>query len=51
MSSQVSAKEEGPLYGGKPASYWLVQLQDANPKFRAEAVRALGNLAQKNKHN
>ncbi len=39
----------GGLYGGKPASYWLDQLQDANWKFRVEAVEALGSIAQKNK--
>ena len=27
----------------------MKQLQDANPKFRVEAVEALGNIAQKNK--
>ncbi len=43
------SKEEGPLYAGKPASFWLNKLQDTNPKFRAEAVKALGSIAPKNK--
>ncbi len=40
---------EHPLYRGKPASYWLDQFKDSDPKFRAEAVTALGSIAQKNK--
>lgn len=40
---------DGPLYLGKPASFWLNQLQDSAPQFRLEAVEALGNLARKNK--
>jgi uncharacterized protein (TIGR03067 family) len=40
--------EAGPLFGGKPARFWLTQLNDTNPKFRAEAVEALGSLARKN---
>jgi RNA polymerase sigma factor (sigma-70 family) len=34
------------LYGGKPATFWSRQLLDRNPKFRAEAVRALGGIAE-----
>ena len=41
--------DQGPHYGGKPASFWLNQLQDSNPKFRVEAVEALGSIAKKNK--
>ena len=44
-----ASTDQGPLFAGKPASFWLYQLQDANPKFRVEAVEALGNIAQKNK--
>ena len=40
---------DGPLYLGKPASFWLNQLQDSAPQFRLEALEALGNLARKNK--
>ena len=40
--------DQGPLFAGKPASFWLEQLKDANPKFRVEAVKALGMIAQKN---
>jgi HEAT repeat protein len=42
--------DRGPLYGGKPASFWLEQLKDANPNFRAEAIEALGHIAQKDKN-
>ena len=49
VSPKQASKDQGPLFGGKPASFWLNQLQDANPKFRAEAVEALGSFAQKNK--
>jgi uncharacterized protein (TIGR03067 family) len=44
-----SKPDQGPFFGGKPASFWLEQLQDANPNFRVEAVKALGMIAQKNK--
>jgi HEAT repeat protein/tRNA A-37 threonylcarbamoyl transferase component Bud32 len=47
--SKLDKKEQGPLFAGKPASFWLDQLQDTNPRFRAEAVEALGSIAQKNK--
>ncbi len=49
VSAQPGSKDQGPLYAGKPASFWLNQLQDTNPKFRAEAVQALGRIAEKNK--
>ena len=41
--------EQGPLYRGRPASVWLEQLKDADAKYRAEAVTALGALAENNK--
>ncbi|HWY86883.1 MAG TPA: sister chromatid cohesion protein PDS5, partial [Gemmataceae bacterium] len=41
--------DQGPFFGGKPASFWLEQLKDANPNFRVEAVKALGMIAQKDK--
>jgi HEAT repeat protein len=41
--------DEGPLYQGRPASRWLEQYKDADPKFREEAARALGVLAVKKK--
>src|SRR5205823_6002094 len=47
VSPKQATKVE-PLYAGKPATFWLNQLQDANPKFRVEAVKALGSIAQKN---
>jgi tRNA A-37 threonylcarbamoyl transferase component Bud32 len=43
-----TSKEQGPMYRGKPAGFWLDQLKDADPKFRAEAVEVLGKLSQKN---
>jgi tRNA A-37 threonylcarbamoyl transferase component Bud32 len=45
---QESSKEPGPLYRGKSAGVWLDQLKDADPKFRAEAVEALGKMSQNN---
>jgi uncharacterized protein (TIGR03067 family) len=49
VSPKQASKDEGPLFAGKPASYWLGQLNDTNPKFRGEAVEALGSIAKKNK--
>ena len=34
------------LYQGKPASFWLKQLQDRDPKFRVKALEALGGIAE-----
>ena len=48
-SDEKGEAAQSLLYGGKPASFWLNQLQDTNPKFRVEAVEALGSIAQKNK--
>ena len=45
LSAKASTE---PLYRGKPAAYWLEQLKDGDPKFRVDAVEALGNIAQKN---
>jgi hypothetical protein len=42
-------KGQGLLYRGKPARAWLEQFRDADPKFRAEAVTALGVLGETNK--
>jgi hypothetical protein len=39
----------GPRYRGKSVAFWLEQFKDADPKFRADAVEALGTIAQKNK--
>jgi HEAT repeat protein len=46
---EAAANDDGPLYLGKPASFWFNQFQDAAPQYRVEAVNALGNLAAKNK--
>lgn len=47
-SLREAMKAEKATYRGKPASFWLAQLEEADPKFRAEAVDALGALATKN---
>src|SRR5205807_844289 len=49
LSPKQASKDQGPLFAGKRASFWLDQLQDASLKFRLEAVGALGNIVQKNK--
>jgi HEAT repeat protein/tRNA A-37 threonylcarbamoyl transferase component Bud32 len=49
IDTNVAVKDGGPLYLGKPASYWLGQLQDSAPQYRLDALEALGNLAAKNK--
>jgi hypothetical protein len=36
------------VYRGKPLSFWLDQTKDADAKYRAEAVEAIGALAQSN---
>jgi RNA polymerase sigma factor (sigma-70 family) len=41
--------EQGPLYRGKPARFWLEQMKDGDPAYRIEAVKALGALAQQQK--
>ena len=43
---EVSATDGA--YQGKSTQNWLKQFEDGDPKFRAEAVRALGGIAQKN---
>ena len=45
----TTPKEPMPMYKGKPLSFWKDQLQDFDPKFRAEAVNAVGIIASKNK--
>jgi HEAT repeat protein len=46
---QPAAPTQEALYRGKPASFWLVQAKDGDPKFRTEAIQALGSLAQQDK--
>src|SRR5204862_5216406 len=41
--------EQGPLYRGRPARFWLEQLKDTHASFRLEAVKALGDLVQQAK--
>jgi hypothetical protein len=40
---------EGAFYQGKPASFWIGQLQDHDPFFRLDAVRALEHIGPKEK--
>src|SRR5262249_42756814 len=43
------AVNDGPLYLGKPASFWLNRFDDSSEKFRVEAIQAIGILAAKDK--
>jgi hypothetical protein len=49
LSAKGVAPEKGPLYRGQPARYWVEQLADADPRFRLEAIDALGAMAPKDK--
>jgi hypothetical protein len=39
------AKPETPLAGGKPVSYWLVNMTDADAGLREKATIKLGNVS------
>jgi HEAT repeat protein len=41
--------DAGPRYQGWPARLWIKQLEDLDPNYRLEAIKALGILAKKNK--
>ena len=43
-------KDQGPTYRGRPIRFWLEQFKDTDPKFRADAVEALGYLAERDKN-
>lgn len=45
----AATKGEGPMYRGKPATHWLVRLDDADPAFRAEALDAIAKLVSRNR--
>ncbi|MBI2805278.1 MAG: HEAT repeat domain-containing protein [Planctomycetes bacterium] len=49
LTIQVRGKSGGPTYRGKPVTFWLEQLKDADYRFRIEAIQALGAMAQRNK--
>ncbi len=49
QTAAAAPTEQGALYLGKPAQFWIAQYQDAAPKFRVEAIEAIGNLAAKDK--
>jgi hypothetical protein len=49
QTPQQANAEPGPRYQGWPASFWLKQFEDVDPKYRLEAIKALGALAAKNK--
>jgi RNA polymerase sigma factor (sigma-70 family) len=52
MDGQAFAKpaaELGPFYRGKPVEFWLRQAKDGDPKYRDEAITALGALAPEQK--
>ncbi len=41
-----SNKAEPVLFRGKPTTYWVQALKDRDPKYRADAVKALGGIAE-----
>jgi len=49
LRQSAAPKMQGLQYHGKSVSFWLNQYKDTDPKFRAEAVEALSNLARKDK--
>jgi RNA polymerase sigma factor (sigma-70 family) len=49
LGQTTPAKEQARLYRGRPLRFWLDQSKDADPKFRSEAMEALGVLAEENK--
>jgi RNA polymerase sigma factor (sigma-70 family) len=49
LGQGTAPRDQGPLFQGKPVRFWMDQFNDADPKLRAPAVKALGHLAQKNK--
>jgi RNA polymerase sigma factor (sigma-70 family) len=49
LRQSAASPESTPRYRGKPLSYWMDQSKDADPKYRREAVEALGMIARINK--
>ena len=47
--AQQGNKETGPMYRGRSVRFWIDQLDDADPKFRRDAIHAIGMLALRNK--
>ena len=48
QAASNASKEPGPMYRGKPASFCLEQLKDADLKFQVEALIGLGKMARQN---
>jgi len=46
----ASQDDHQVFYKGKSVSSWLKQLKDTDPSYRADAVQALGSLAEKNQN-
>jgi len=49
LKDAMPEKDASATYRGKPATFWLGQLNDADAKFRKEATEAISNLSKKNK--
>ncbi len=45
LDAQPKASEP-VLFRGKPAAYWIQSLKDRDPAYRADAVKALGGIAE-----
>src|SRR5947209_20270287 len=43
-TDSLEKTEEKPLYQGRPASFWIRQLDDRDPSFRRQAMWALAHL-------
>jgi RNA polymerase sigma factor (sigma-70 family) len=42
----ATAARQVVLYRGRPASFWIEQLKDGDPSYRAEAVKVLGIVSR-----
>jgi len=44
--AELERDQPEALFRGKPATYWVKALRDRDPKFRQEALTALGGIAE-----
>jgi hypothetical protein len=43
-TESVGKMKEEPLYQGRPAGFWIGQLEDRDPSFRRQAMWAVAHL-------